>query len=92
MPLEPHLSRHLIMLAKAWCDATGYSMTTAAARSHCYGYFFLDLERRAGNKRSSEDRTGSFTIRKYDELVRHFNDLENWPEGTKASDIPRLKL
>jgi hypothetical protein len=75
-PLEPAARENLIRLAKLYSGCTGYTLQTIARYAHGNPRFLPDLvDRHGAGKRC--DKEGSFTFRKYDELVEWFR--ERWP-------------
>ena len=69
LPIAQTLVDNLVMLAKAFADATKVKITTVGTNSTKTASFYVDLE---------SGKT-SCTLRKYDLLTAWFS--ENWPEG-----------
>jgi hypothetical protein len=63
------LGANLVMLGKAFADATGVKITTVGTNSTKTALFYVDLE----------NGKTSCTLRKYDMLTEWF--AEHWPEG-----------
>jgi hypothetical protein len=68
--MEKELANHLFKLAERFCASRRMEEATVGRLCAADGRFFLRL--RAGK---------TFTIKKFDEVVRWFS--ENWPDGAE---------
>ena len=76
--MESELAAHLRTLAKAFAVARSFEISTVGRVAAGDWRFFDRLD----------DPTKTFTLRKYDEVVRWFSD--NWPENAAWPDeVPR---
>jgi hypothetical protein len=84
MELEPQARRNLMLLANAWCAATGNNLRTASQYLRADPFFFANIAKRLSEtSRKHGDKTGSFTFRIYDRTVAWFYDPANWPERVR---------
>jgi hypothetical protein len=75
-PIQPTLRTNLVMLGRTFAGATGVKIETVGTNSTKTAKFYTNLE--SGQT--------SFTLRKYDMLIKWF--AKNWPEG---HTMPTLK-
>jgi hypothetical protein len=73
--LEPILRENLLVLARAFAKARDVKLITVGRLAHGDPPFFERLEK----------LEGSFTVRKYDEVVSWFD--KNWPEDAERPSI-----
>lgn len=75
--MEEALTNHLLTVAAVYCVACGLNDSTVGRQCAADGRFF---------SRIREGKT--FTIKKYDEVIRWFS--ANWPDGAAwPADVPR---
>lgn len=75
--MEHALTTHLLSVSAAYCAACGLNESTVGRQCAADGRFFLRLR---------EGKT--FTIKKYDEVIRWFS--ANWPADAEwPADVPR---
>lgn len=82
--IEQPLRDNLIALARAYAKARGNGLSSVSTQAAGDGRFFDALAERTG-ARKANDRRGSFTVRKYDQLVEWFS--ANWPDGVEWPDL-----
>lgn len=76
--METELLAHLEACANAFAAARGLKISTVARLATQDGQFFSRLR----------DPKNTFTVRKYDTVIRWFSD--NWPDGAMwPADVPR---
>ena len=79
--MEAELRDHLITLAEAYAVNRDVKVGTVSLKAAGDTGFIQKLK----------DRSGSFTVRKYDEAMAWFG--ANWPEGLPwPSEVPRPKV
>lgn len=76
--VEPILRENLLTLAGEYAKHRGVRLSTVAREAHGETTFFDVLKTQTDTR---TDRRGSFTARKYDEIVAWFQS--NWPRGLK---------
>lgn len=70
--MERELAAHLLLVARTFAHAKELSLTTVGRMAASDGRFFLNLE----------DKSKSFTARKYDEVLAFFS--AHWPDNGVA--------
>lgn len=73
--LEPILRDNLLTVARRFAEARRIKLTTVSRLAHGDDPFFDRLAK----------KQGSFTARKYDEVMQKFREL--WPEGIEFPPI-----
>lgn len=91
MRIEPILRDNLLLLARAYAQARDVKMVTISTLAYGEAPFFdmlIEQERLESEAPDAErvGRKGSFTVRKYDEVVAWFDT--NWPPGIEK---PKLR-
>lgn len=79
--IDPIARKNLLTMAEALAEAKGVGFARISRLAHG-DTDTLDKLRR--------DKKSSITFRKYDDMMRFFRDLANWPKGTKPPRISRL--
>lgn len=87
---EPIMRDNLLRFARAYAEARGVKLVTISALAYGEAPFFDMLVEQDRIEAAATDgerpgRKGSFTMRKYDEVIAWF--WENWP-----ADVPMPKL
>lgn len=76
MKYEPLFRDNLLILARAYKQATGLKLSTISVRMAGDSRFFLDLGKR---------KPKGFTVRIYDRAIENF--INDWPEGVEFPEI-----
>lgn len=77
--MDKLLRDHMLTVSRIFASETGLPITTVSAKAARDTGFIGRIER----------DEGSFTARKYDDVMGWFSD--NWPAGVEwPSDVPRL--
>lgn len=76
--LEQTLRQNLLTLARVYCRAEGRKLSGVSWAVAGDNRFLDALAERSGSRKAN-DRRGSFTVRKYDQIVEWFS--ANWPDG-----------
>jgi hypothetical protein len=78
MLIESFLRENLLTMARACAAARGLTLKSISRKAVDDHRFFDRLIR----------KDGSFTVRKYDEIMGWFSDPANWPAGTNPPPAP----
>lgn len=88
-PLESVLRSNMLLLAEAYREYRGLTLGGMSRQAHGDPNFFESLQtQQALDVR--EDRRGSFTLRKYDELATWFK--AHWPPDLPVPPLQRIVI
>jgi hypothetical protein len=77
---EPFMRDAMLAAARAWAKAHRAKLATASWKAHGDSPFFGRLA----------NGSGSFTVRKFDEVMAWFDDPKNWKTGTVPPEVVDL--